>query len=560
VESKSKRVVIVGASAAGLRCACRLRRLQPEWSITVVDANEVFSYGACGLPYVLSGDIEELGALRRTPYGVDRDIDFFGSFKGIEVLAPWSATAVDVEARTLHIEGAEGERDLEWNELVIATGASPRRLPGLPDHPRVHTFHVWDDVKPLKIGLMLGEIEHVAVVGAGLVGVELAEAFHSLWGAEVTLIEAAATPLPEILDPEIGEVVTRHLEANDVRVLTRSAVAEITADDDGVTVTAGGEEIRADAVVVAIGVEPRTELAKAAGAELGPTRAIRVDECLATTIPHVWAAGDCVECHHASTGGPAYLPLGSLANRQGRVLADVLAGRQETFGQVAGAAAVKVFDLNVAAAGCTAARLGADGMGVRQVWVSAEDRAHYWPEAKLILLGMVYDPATNRVLGVQGVGEEGEVAKRIDVAAQLMLRGALIDDFVEIEHAYAPPYAPALDPMAILAMAAANQVDGIESVVPVVDLSAETVLDVRVPEEREERPLKAGQLCEIEAGELRERAHEIPEGPLLVACAHGTRSAEAVRWLSHRGIQARYIGGGVSWRVRATGGAGPHDG
>jgi NADPH-dependent 2,4-dienoyl-CoA reductase/sulfur reductase-like enzyme/rhodanese-related sulfurtransferase len=534
--------------------------LQPEWSITVVDANEVFSYGACGLPYVLSGDIEELGALRRTPYGVDRDADYFFDVKSVEVLAPWRATAVDVDARTLHIEGPEEERDLEWDELVIATGASPRRLPGLPDHPRVHTFHVWDDVKPLKIGLMHGEIDHVAVVGAGLVGVELAEAFHSLWGAEVTLIEAAATPVPEILDPELGEVVARHLEANDVRVLTRSAVAEIAADDDGVTVTAGGEAIRADAVVVTVGVEPQVELAKAAGAELGPTRAIRVNERLETTIPHVWAAGDCVECQHVATGGPAYLPLGSLANRQGRVLADVLAGREGAFGPVAGAAAVKVFDLNVAAVGCTAARLGADGMGVRQAWVSAEDRSHYWPEAKLILLGMVYDPATNRVLGVQGVGEEGEVAKRIDIAAQLMLRGAVIDDFSAVEHAYAPPYAPALDPLAVLAMAAANQVDGIESVAPLTDLSRETVLDVRVPEEREERPLVAGELHEIEVSELRDRVDEIPDGPMLVACAHGTRSAEVVRWLAQRGTQARYLGGGVSWRVRATGGAGPHDG
>ncbi|MBD3870790.1 MAG: FAD-dependent oxidoreductase [Acidobacteria bacterium] len=546
-----KKVVIVGASAAGLRCACRLRRLQPDWQITVVDAGEVFSYGACGLPYVLSGDIEELGALHRTPYGVDRDAAYFADVKSIEVLAPWRATAVDVEARTIHIEGDGEERDLGWDELVIATGASPRKLPGFPDHPRVHTFHVWDDVKPLKIGLMQGEVDHVAVVGAGLVGVELAEAFHSLWGAEVTLIEAATTPLPEILDAELGEVVTRHLESNGVRVLTRSAVSEVEADDDGVSVKAGGEMIRADAVVVAVGVVPRVELAKMAGAELGPTRAIRVDERLQTTVPHVWAAGDCVENRHVATGGPAYLPLGSLANRQGRVLADVLAGKNETFGPVAGAAAVKVFDLNVAAVGCTAARLGGDGLGVRQVWVSAEDRAHYWPEAKLILLGMVYDPSTDRVLGVQGVGEEGEVAKRIDVAAQLMLRGAVIGDFAAIEHAYAPPYAPALDPLAVLAMAAANQVDGIESVAPTVDLGRETVVDVRVEAEREERPLTAGSLHEIEVSELRDRADEIPDGPLLVACAHGTRSAEVVRWLTHRGTQARYLGGGVSWRVRA---------
>ena len=233
------------------------------------------------------------------------------------------------------------------------------------------------------------------------------------------------------------------------------------------------------------------------------------------------------------------------------MLGDVLAGRNGAFGPVAGAAAVKVFDLNVAAVGCTASRLGSDGLGVRQVWISGEDRAHYWPEAKLILLGMVYDPSDQRVLGVQGVGEGGEVAKRIDVAAQLMLRRAVVDDFAQLEHAYAPPYAPALDPLAVLAMAAQNQIEGIESVSPLIDLEQVTVLDVRVPEERQERPLSGARIVEIEARELHDRADEIPGGPLVVACAHGTRSAEVVRWLTQRGIGARYLGGGVSWRTRA---------
>jgi NADPH-dependent 2,4-dienoyl-CoA reductase/sulfur reductase-like enzyme/rhodanese-related sulfurtransferase len=548
---ETKRVVIVGASAAGLRCACRLRRLQPEWSITVVEAGEVFSYGACGLPYVLSGDIEELAGLRRTPYGVERDVGYFSAVKGVEVLSPWTATAVDPRERTLRIKGLEGERELAWDELVIATGASPRPLPDLPDHPRIHTFHVWDDVKPLKVGLMRGEIDHVVVVGAGLVGCELAEAFHSLWGAEVTLIETAPTPLPGILDPELGAVVARHLEKNGVRLHTSASVSEIAADDDGVSIAAGGKSVHADAVVVSAGVLPRVELAVAAGAELGPTHAIRVDENLATSVPHVWAAGDCVECRHAVTGGPAYLPLGSLANRQGRVLANTLAGRDDAFGPVVGSTAIKVFDLNVAAVGCTADRLSADGLGVRRVWVSTEDRAHYWPEARLILLTMVYDPATRRVLGVQGVGEEGEVAKRVDVASQLMAAGATIEDFCRLEHAYAPPYAPALDPLSVLAFAADNQTEGIEMESPLSDLSSVTVLDVRVPEEREERPIAAGKVVEIEASELHDRANEIPEGPILVVCAHGTRSAEVVRWLAHRGTRARYLGGGVSWRVRA---------
>ena len=547
----TKKIVVVGASAAGLRCACRVRRLQPDWSVKVVEANEVFSYGACGMPYVLSGDIEEIGVLRRTPYGTDRDADYFDTVKGVEVLAPWRATAIDSEARTLTIVSGDDKRALEWDELVLATGASHRVLPGQPEHDRIRAFHVWDDVKPLKIGLMRGEISKVAVVGAGLVGCEVAEAFASLWGADVTLIEAAPNPLPEILDPELGAVVARHLESQDVRVVTGSPVERFEPDDEGVTIHAGGEEIRVDVAVVAVGVRPRVELAVAAGISLGPTGAIRVDERLATSVPHVWAAGDCAEVRHIVTGGPAYTPLGSLANRQGRVLGTLLAGGVGSFGPIAGAAAVKVFDLNVASVGCTAYRLGADGQGVRSVWISGEDRAHYWPEAKLILLGMVYDPASRRVLGVQGAGEEGEVAKRIDVAAQLILREATIEDFIDLEHAYAPPYAPALDPLTVLACAAQNELDGIEAESPLMNLSSARVLDVRIDEEREERPVEGGSVVEIEIGDLRERVGEIPEGPLVVVCAHGTRSAEAVRFLAGRGIQARYLGGGMSWRSRA---------
>jgi len=548
----SKRIVIVGASAAGLRCACRVARLQPDWKVTVVEAREVFSYGACGMPYVLSGDIDDLGALRRTVYGAERDADYFKTVKGIEVLAPWRATAIDPEVKTLTIASGAEERVLKWDELILATGASPRVLPGQPEHDRIRAFHVWDDVKPLKIGLMRGEIGKVAVIGAGLVGCEVAEAFASLWGADVTLIEAAPTPLPEILDRELGTVVSKHLESHEVKVVTGCPVERFEPDDEGVTIHAGGREIRADVAVVAVGVRPRVDLAEAAGISLGPTGAIRIDEHLATSVPHIWAAGDCAEVRHIVTGGPAYTPLGSLANRQGRILGTLLAGGEASFGPIAAAAAVKVFDLNVASVGCTAFRLGADGQGVRSVWISAEDRAHYWPEAKLILLQMVYDPATRRVLGIQGVGEEGEVAKRIDVAAQLILRRGTIEDFIDIEHAYAPPYAPALDPLMVLACAASNELDGIEAESPLMDLSSATVLDVRIDEEREERPIEAGNVVEIEVGEILERFDEIPEGPLVVACAHGTRSAEVARRLAGRGVQARYLGGGISWRVRAT--------
>lgn len=539
--------VIVGASAAGLKCACRLRRLAPERPITVVEARQVFSYGACGLPYVLSGDIEELAALRRTPFGLDRDEEFFAGSKLVEVLAGWRAVGADPTRRCLDLESASGERRrLEWENLVLATGARPRRLPGQPDHPRVVGFHVWDDVAPLKRGLMRGEIERVAIVGAGLVGCELAEAFRALWGAEVTLIEAAEWPLPTILDRDLGLAVAGHLLEQGVRLELGRAVGRLSAAEDGVRIVVGETVVDADVAVVAIGVEPEVGLAEDLGVRLGSSGAIVVDEGMATSVPGVWAAGDCVECRHAVTGESLCLPLGSLANRQGRVVADRLAGRSSRFPPVAGAVAVKIFDWSVAAVGCSATAMSRRGHRVRSAWVAAEDAAHYWPEAREVLLTVVYDPVDRRVLGVQAAGV-GEVVKRVDVATQLITRRATLDDLAAVEHAYAPPYAPALDPLAVLAFAALNQEDGVDALPPTTDLTTAPVLDVRLDDEREEEPLDV-EAQGLPVHELEGRRHELPAGPFRVLCARGTRSAEIVRRMRQRGREASYVGGGVSWR------------
>ena len=494
-----KKIVIVGASAAGLRCACRLRRLQPEWSITVVEANEVFSYGACGLPYVLSGDIEELGALRRTPYGADRDEDYFEAVKGVEVLAPWRATGVDVEAGILTIEGPDGQQELPWDELVIATGASPRRLPNQPEHPRVHAFHVWDDVKPLKMGLMRGEIDHVAVVGAGLVGCELAEAFHSLWGADVTLIEAAAHPLPEILDPELGrgggkppgkergERPLRRGGGGDLRDRRRGFDSCRRQHGGG-----GCGRHRGGRRAPGRSWRPPPALPWARAARSGSTKGSRprcptfgrpVTASSAATRPlvarpfYLWARSPTAR---AGSWPTFWLDATTLSVRWRRPQRS----RSSTSTSPLSAAPrpVSVATVSVFAACGSAPRTGPTT----------------GPKPNSSSSTLVYDPASRRVVGVQGVSEEGEVAKRIDVAAQLILRGATVDELAAVEHAYAPPYAPALDPLAVLAMAAQNQLDGIEAVSPLTDLRTMTVVDVRVEEEREERPLAVKDLIEIE--------------------------------------------------------------
>ncbi len=538
-------VVVVGASAAGLRCACRLARLKPGWQVGVVEANPIFSYAACGLPYVLSGDISDPDALRQTSYRAVRDARFFAEEKGVTVLAGWRATEVRLAEGLLKVESPEGERQLRWDDLVLATGARPRRLPGQPAHPRVRSFHRWDDLHPLLQGLRRGEIGRVAVVGAGLVGCELAEAFGGLWGAEVVLVEAATTPLPELLDPEVGACVARQLESSGIELRLGSPVRKLEATDAGVSLLLDSGRLTADVAVVAIGVEPEVELARGVGARIGPTGAIAVDERLATSLPHVWAAGDCVEVRDAVTGGPVFRPLGSLANRQGRTLANILAGRRDAFPPAAGAAAVKVFDFGVAATGCTETRARERGIAVRSVWITADDCAHYWPQAQRIHLKLVYERGSQRVVGVQAVGE-GEVVKRVDVATQLVVRGATVAELAQVEHAYAPPYAPAVEPLAVAACAAQNQEDGVEAETPTRPLG--DVVDVRLLEERERRPADASHVEEISVVELRDGQQARPSG--LVVCERGTRSSEAARLLLERGA-AHYLGGGLQWRDAA---------
>ncbi len=544
-------VVIVGASAAGLRCASRLVRLRPRWRVTVVEARESFSYAACGMPYVLSGDITDLEALHRTADGATRDGDYFRGAKGVEVLAGWRAVAIDTAEQELRIRGGDNrEQTLAWDELVLTTGARPRRLPGQPEHPRVVTFHNADDVKPLAQGLATGKIARAIIIGAGFLGCELAEAFATLWGAEVTLLEAAAWPLPAQLDSETGALVAKALRDNEVDLRLGTQVGRLEVSDDQVQVhVQGGEPVVGDVAVVAIGIEPAVELAVAAGIRLGPTGAIAVDDRLATSVPHVWAAGDAVEMKHAVTGEPVWVPLGSLANRQGRTLANILAGGNDHFGAVAAAAAVKVFDLNVASTGITR-RAAAGGDAVRSVWTSAHDRADYWPEAEEIAIQLIYRAGSRQVLGVQAVGA-GEVAKRIDVATQLLLTGATLADFARIEHAYSPPFAPALEPLAVAAMVAENAEDGVDIRSPEGKLDGFQILDARNADEIKARPLDLPGVTSLTLDKLRDQPDAVDSGPWIVVCERGTRSAEVVRWLKGRGTDAAYLGGGLRWRSLA---------
>ena len=545
------RIVVIGASAAGLRAAARAKRLLPRAEVTVLDREEAISVGACGLPYYLSGDVENPDKLRATPWGALRDPAFFRAVKDLDVKTGVEAVAIDRAGKVVRARDAAGrELAFPYDKLVLATGATPRWLPGVPkDHPRVSAFKTIDDAKRWRKALEAREVERVAILGAGYIGCELAEAFGGLWGCEVDLIEAAGHVLPQVLDPEMAALVQAHLEEQGVRVRTACRVESLQERGDALVLATTRGEIETGHAICALGFAPASGLAAAAGLAIGPTGGIVVDEGLCTSDPDVLAAGDCIEVVHAVSGRPAHVPLGSLANKQGRIAGDVLAGRDARFGPVAGSGVVKVFDLNVAATGLSEAAARRAGIAVEAVWGTFSDKAHYHPDDMTIQLKLVFRPGDGRLAGLQAVGS-GDVVRRVDVFAGLLARGGRVDDLLDLEFAYAPPYAPPLDPLFVLGCAAKNQAaDGVRSVAPATPLEGFRVLDVRTRGEAQARPLDRA--VNIPLDELRARLAEVPaDAPVLVVCAKGPRSAEAARLLLNAGRErVSYLGGGTLMRV-----------
>lgn len=546
----SQKIVVIGASAAGLRAAARAKRLLPDSTVVVLDREQVISYGACGLPYFVGGDIENILPLRATPWGVLRDPDFFEFVKDLDVRIGQEVKSIDRSAHQVtYVDLASGqEQSIDYDKLVLATGASSKLLPGIgPDHPKVSVFKTVEDAKHWRGALERNEIDSIAIVGAGFIGLELVEAFKGMWGCKVDLIEGFDQVLAQTLDPEMAALVQKHLEDQGVRLHLGCLCESFEDAGDKLIIHTSKGPIETEHAICAVGFSPNSKLAEQAGLELGPAGGIKVDEKLLTSDPDIYAAGDCIEVIHRVSGRSAYIPLGSLANRQGRMVGNLLAGRSGSFGPVVGSGAVKVFAYNCSSTGLSQAAAKRAGIEVEAVWGTFSDKAHYHPDDKIIFCKLTYRPGDGRLLGFQAVGP-GEVVKRVDVLGNLLHHQGTIDDLLDLEFAYAPPFAPAIDPLYVLGCAAGNQLnDRITSVAPVLSGQDYTLLDVRTPGEAAARPVAENALV-IPLEEIRDRLDEIPQDkPVLLVCARGARSAEALRILLQAGHAGSvYIGGGVA--------------
>lgn len=546
------KVVIIGGVAAGPKVASRIVRLAPNAEVTIVEKGKLLSYAGCGLPYYVSGVVKKQAELMSTPVGVVRDPVFFRHVKNVQVMNQTEAIQLDRSGRRVEVRDAGGGRSwLSYDKLVFATGATPV-VPPIPNVnlENILTLHGVQDAERIKTLLSEHKARDVVVVGGGLIGVEATEALVQS-GCRVTIVEM----LPQILsmlDLEIARLVEQHMESHGVKVLTGTKVQSFEGQGRVQAVVTDGGTLPAEMVIMAVGVRPAVEVARSAGLEIGTTGAIKVDPHLRTSDPDIYAAGDCVECVDLLTGKPCFVPLGSTANKQGRVAANNICGLDDTFPGVLGSTVCKVFDYCVGRTGLTEA--AAVKLGYDPVTASAPgaDRAHYMPTAKPLLLKIVADKKSRRLLGVQATGP-GAGDKRIDVAAMALAAGMTVDQLAQADLCYAPPYASAMDNLITAANVARNKLDGLMTGVSAMEVQRMlqdgedfVLLDVRSPAEYERVRLPNSTL--IPLGKLRSRLAELPKDkPIVTFCQISLRGYEAALILKAAGFKnVRVLDGGLA--------------
>ncbi|HIP63296.1 MAG TPA: pyridine nucleotide-disulfide oxidoreductase, partial [Archaeoglobus profundus] len=550
-------IVVIGGGACGLKAACRARRRDPDAEITVIEASKYPSLGRCGLPYYVGGIVNSIDDLRKTLAGAVRDADYFKSIKNIDVLIETKAEKIDRNRKVVHIVKKDGSTDeIPYDYLVISTGARPVRL-NLPnaDAEGVVTLFDPDDAETILNLWEEEALDKAVIIGGGLIGLEMAEAFSRL-DVDVTIVEIKDHILPALLDREMAMLVQSYLVEKGIKVLTGSRVTEIIARDGKVAgVKVDGKEIEAQLVLMAVGVRPNVELAKDAGLTIGETGAIKVNERLQTSDPNIYAGGDCVENIHLITGKPIYMPLGTIANKHGRVIGDNITGGNSTFPGVLGTTIFKVLDLNVARTGLSEKQAKELGYEVITALVPGPDRSHYYPGQKPIRIKLIADAKSGRILGAQIVGF-GVVDKRIDVVATAIQMKATIYDLANLDLAYAPPYSTALDTLIHAANVVKNKKDGLYQTISSYEVKSKlergediVILDVRTEEEyRKFKKIESEKVIRIPLKELRKSIDKLPKDKeIIIVCQIGNRAYEAQRILQGYGFKnVKVMEGGMA--------------
>lgn len=552
-------VVIIGGVACGPKTAAVLARRNPGAKITLFQKEKHLSYGSCGLPYFASGDINSFAELTQTSYGIPRDVKFFKNTKGFDVLTESEVVEINRQDKIIKVKDLQSGEIYEhgYDKLVITTGSNPQ-IPPFPiaGSDKIKPFIRPDDAIHFRRLAQTGQIGNAVVIGGGFIGCEITEAAGGLWGIEVTLIEREKQLLPYVLDLEMSGIVERELSRQGIKLMTGCMVESIDIDNKGnpLIQIKDADDIQTDYVFLCLGVKPEVKLAEECGLKLGSTGAIKVNKRLQTSDPDIYAGGDCIENLNRLTGKPIYMPMGSVANRHGRIIAENLAGNGAEFPGVVGAFLVKAFDINVGAAGLSETAAAQNGLKVKSIWGSFPDKPDYYPEYKTFVTKIIYDD-NDRLLGLQAIGK-GDICRRVDVFASFLQHKATLKDLLDFEHGYAPPYAEALDPLFQLASAALAQKKGLKFISPNDDYLAKLDgnvrwLDVREADEFENDPWPFAEKhrpVNIPLGDLRNRLNEITsDHKIMIICKRGPRSYQAALILKQAGFKdVSIIGGGLT--------------
>ncbi len=538
----SERVVIIGGNAGGASAAARLRRLDESIDIVVLEQGENVSIGTCGMPYYVGDVIEDIDDLLvQTPQSLEARF-------ALDIRTGHEAIDVDPDEKTVTVAHDGETEDVAYDSLVLSPGAEPIVPPidGLTDAEHVHTLQSLSAAESIRDRVEDDSTERAVVIGGGYIGLEATESLQEA-GLSVSLVEMEDHVM-QALDYEMAAQINNHLRDQGVDLYLNARAESIDSEGPTTVELADGTAIPADVIVLATGVSPRTELATAAGLEIGDEGGIVVDDRLRTTEDDVYAIGDAIEVTDCVTGEPAHVPLAGPANKQGRVVANVIAGVDDSHDCVLSTSIAKVFETTVAATGRNERGLEAAGIDYEKSFTYSMSHASYYPGAEPMWIKLLFDPEDGHLYGAQIVGGEG-VDKRIDVIATAIEFDKTVFDLQELDLAYAPPYGSGKDPVNMAGFAAGNIVSDVVDVLHWHDLedldpTEYTLLDCRPLEERHDDGEIYG-TRKLPLSNIRGRIEELPEDTTIVPhCKAGLRSYITTRILTQHGFDAKNIAGG----------------
>ena len=529
------RTIIVG----GMSAATRLRRLDEEMDIVIIEKGPYVSFANCGLPYYVSGEIsnrEDL--LVQTPEKLKARFN-------LDVKVETEVVSVDAKNKEVTLTHNGQTEVMSYDKLVLSPGAKPfiPPLDGINDAKNLFTLRNVPDVDEVMTYLDNHKPQKAVVIGAGFIGLEMAENLVHR-GLEVTIIEMAPHVLPTV-DSEMASFITNELRAKGVKVLTSQGV--VAMEDNGHTlVLNNGDKIETELVLMSVGVCPENGLAESAGIELGMRGGILVDDSYETNVKDIFAVGDAIIVKNQINNEDAMIALASPANRQGRQVADVIAGMPRKNKGSIGTAIVRVFEQTIASTGLTEKQVKDLGYDYHVVHVDGKNHAGYYPGASMIFLKLIFNPTTGKIYGAQAVGKDG-ADKRIDVLATAIKGGLTVEDLPELELTYAPPFGSAKDIVNMVGYAALNIIEGLSKNIQLSELEeaknqGAILVDVRTAEEFEEGTIEG--FINLPLNEIRQRASELPKDKeIILSCQSGQRSYIAQRMLAQMGYDVKNLDG-----------------